>query len=435
MKHNRLLALLTVLMLLCMPMAQATSHIAYFHQAEGVERCTINEVSSLTVPEGLEELYALFAEGNPAASVYVFRMPEGMALMSISCTEMDVAGSTQALLEQRDALATGLQASFGQQMPAVPQFELAQVYGQEALTAPYTLYIPSAPETQLQVEGQVTIFYRGVDLIEVWTAYPGKVNYLFDQDASALLDSDLAYLEELEASLDFSVPEEDTTEEPEPTDSLSSVLDLLNENDDQSLANHSAAQPAQTPYMTVTADDGDFRMDVPLDTVVVHPGSDENTVARARTLFADIEGGEACFDLWYQEVQDSNGWLLISREYGVAAQVYVNDVESFAGMTAEDLLQLEQPVLSMMQDQYDKASIADESCLAEIDGMEHAWLSYDVYKGDMNLLTFVLAAADDVNLYEIDIYALITMDTDEDALIEIITMMLETLDYLPQMDV
>ena len=67
--------------------------------------------------------------------------------------------------------------------------------------------------------------------------------------------------------------------------------------------------------------------------------------------------------------------------------------------------------------------------------MEHAWLSYDVYKGDMNLLTFVLAAADDVNLYEIDIYALITMDTDEDALIEIITMMLETLDYLPQMDV
>lgn len=425
MKHTRLLALLTAALLLFAPVAQATNHIAYFHQPEGSEMYALSEIPNAVVPEGLEELYALFSQGNPEATVYVFRMPGGQALLSISCLETGAEGSTEVLYEQREALAQGLMDSLGGMMTVPPTFELTDVYGQQAITAPVTLYIPEVISTQIQVEGRVTAFYRGEDLIEVWTAYPGKVNYLFDQEATAALDSDLTALSEFEATLDFALPEEET----ETADSLQ---DFLNELEGNTPA---ADQPEELPHMTVTADDGAFRMDVPLDTMILHAGSDANTVARARALFADIKGGEECFDLWYEEVVSLDGWLLLSREYGVVAQVYVNDVGSFAGMSAQDMLLLEQPVLEMMKENFDQAAVADESSIAELDGMEHAWFTYDLYKGDMSMLSFVLAAVDEANLYELDIYAVITETTDEDTIVEIISMMINSLDYLPEMGV
>ena len=134
-------------------------------------------------------------------------------------------------------------------------------------------------------------------------------------------------------------------------------------------------------------------------------------------------------------MQSLNCWLLISREQRVAAQVYVNEADSFKGMTAEDMLQLEQPVLEMMQQQYDHAELSDESCVAEIAGKEHSMMTYSLDKGDMHLLTFVMAAVDEVNLYEMDVYAVIDEATDTEALIETVTMMLETLEYLPELGV
>ena len=103
-KHNRLLALITAALLFLAPMAHATDHIAYFHQAEGIERYALSEMGGAEVPEGLEVLYGLFSEGNPEATVYVFRMPEGQALLSISCLETGAEGSTEALAEQKERL-------------------------------------------------------------------------------------------------------------------------------------------------------------------------------------------------------------------------------------------------------------------------------------------------------------------------------------------
>ena len=423
MKHNRLLALITAALLFLAPMAHATDHIAYFHQAEGIERYALSEMAGAEVPEGLEVLYGLFSEGNPEATVYVFRMPNGQALLSISCMEMNETMTAQELYEQRELLGKSLMDDMDGMMAVAPRFESTQKYGFECIAAPYTLYTPGEPEEQLQLEGRVAVFFRGNDLIEVWTGYPGLANYLFDQEATGLLQSDLKALEEFEASLDFSLPQE--ADDPIP-DAFASFLQDKDE---------PAAVEEQVPHMTVTADDGSFRMDVPLDTMIVHAGSDENTVARARALFADVKGGEECFDLWYQDVQSLNCWLLISREHRVAAQVYVNEVGSFKGMTAEDMLMLEQPVLEMMQQQYDHAEVSDESCVTEIAGKEHSMMTYSLDKGDMHLLTFVMAAVDEVNLYEMDVYAVIDEATDTEALIETVTMMLETLEYLPELGV
>lgn len=418
-----MLALFIAVLMMLAPMAQATNHIAYFHKPEGAEMYAIDELGNAVVPDGLQALYDLFAQGNPEATVYIFRMPGGQALLSISCLETDAEGSTEALYEQRDALAQGLMKSLDGMMLTAPAFELGEMYGQQAITAPVTLYVPLTEESQIQVEGQITAFYRGSDLMEVWTAYPGKVNYLFDEEATAALQSDLDALAAFESTIDFTLPEEEEG-------GAEALLDFLQEEDTPTIA-----QPETLPHMTVTAEDGSFRMDVPLDTMVIHAGSDENTVARARALFADIKGGEECFDLWYEELEALNSWLLLSREYGVVAQVYVNDAGSFLGMSAQDMLMMEQPVLEMMKQQYDRASVADESSVVELDGMEHAWLSYDLNKGDMSLLTFVLAAVDEINLYELDIYAVVNEKTDEDALIDVIMMMMNSLDYLPEVGV
>lgn len=426
MKHNRLLALFTAVLLFVAPMAHASDHIAYFHQPEGAERYALAEMGNAEVPEGLEVLYELFSEGNPEATVYVFRMPNGRALLSISCLEVNETLSAQELYEQQALLGKSLLDDMGGMMMVAPQFECKEIYGFEGITAPYVLYTPGEPEEQMQLEGQVTAFFRGNDLIEVWSCYPGMANYLFDQEATELLKSDLKSLAEFEASLDFSLPEEADEGIPE------AFANFLQEKDDDDPA---PVETQQMPRMTVTADDGTFRMDVPLDTVIVHSGSDENTVARARALFADVKGGEECFDLWYQDVQSLNCWLLISREHEVAAQVYVNEAGSFKGMTAEDMLMLEQPVLEMMQQQYDSAELSDDSGVGEIAGMEHSMMTYTLDKGDMHLLAFVMAAVDEENLYEIDIYSIINENTDPQAMIETVTMMIESLEYLPDMGV
>ena len=422
MMKNRYMALLIAVLLAFAPLAQATSHIAYFHQAEGVEMYALAEMDAAAAPDGLDDLYALFAQGNPEATVYVFRMPNGRALLSISCLETE-ADVTETLYEKREALAVGLQGSMVDVLAASPQFQLEEIYGQQALVAPMSLQLQNGT-----VDAQVAVFYRGGDLLEVWTAYPNASRYLFDPTAAQELKDDLAELEALEASLDFSLPQE--AQEPvldAENDAFSSVLDLINSQKEASVA-----QPEGTAYMAVTSNDGLFSMKVPLDTMLIHSGSDEATIARARKLFADIKGGEECFDLWMKDLEDVTGWLLISREYGVVAQVFVSEAGDFANMSAQMLMQLEKPILQMMQESYDNAVVGDGATIVEIDGKEHAGLTYDMYKGDMNLLTFVLAAADETYLYELDVYALINEAFDQEALTEIITMMLESLDYLPQ---
>ncbi len=434
MKHNRVLAFVLSLLLLWLPAAQATDHIANFHQPEGVEMYALEDAKNMSVPSGLQEMYDLFAQGNRAATVYVFRMPNGRALLSVSCMEMDQPGETQQLYEQRQELATQLFASMGDQLTGEPVFALEKMYGQEALVSTMTLNTQSGT-----LEAKVTFFYRGEDLMEVWTMHPVASRYLFDDDAAAQLEEDLGYLKDFEDSLDFTVPDEDTPE-PKDDNGLSSVLDYINSQDIQSISDDD--QPAQsissgdqTAHMTVTADDGSFRMDVPVDTVVVHAGSDESIIARARTLFADVKGGVECFDIWFEEVTESDGWLLISRQAGVVAQVYVNDAGNFAGMDAETMLQLEGPVLDMMKESYEHAELADESSIETLDGMEHVWFTYDIRTGDMDLLSFVLAAVEDQTLYEIDVYILVDEDVDVDETSEIVIMMLESLDYQPSMDI
>lgn len=462
MKHTRIFALLTAILLLmlsCATAAAATNHVVYYSPVEGMKVCTLEEAEDLVVPAALGEMYALFAEGNEKASVYVFQMPSGQALLSVSCLETGAEGSTEELYAKKDALAAGLTAAFADSLPLAPEFEMKEMYGFEAVTAEMTLY-PS--EESAQLEARVTLFYRGEDLIEVWTMHPGAISYLFSGQGMEDLKADLAALEQLEASLDFSIPEDEPTDagliddepagliddepaqtaDPAAADKPASALDLLNSalgittsEPEPTATPEPAVDPAELPRMTITADDGSFRIEAPLDTMVIHQGSDENTVARARMLFADVTGGGETFDTWYQDVKEEGCWLLISREYQIAAQIFVSEAGNFAGATAAQLCTLEEPILQLMQERYEEAEVADEATTCELDGKEHAWLTYTLKEGDMELLTYVLAAADQDWLYEMDLYLYITEDIDVDTISSMTIRMMETLDYLPDMGV
>ena len=99
MKRQWLALLLTALLAMA-PAAlaeeEAESGFGTFLQPEGVELCAVEEAAGLAAPDGLEDMYTLMQRCNPFASAYVFRMPEGRALMSVACT---TTGSPKTALE------------------------------------------------------------------------------------------------------------------------------------------------------------------------------------------------------------------------------------------------------------------------------------------------------------------------------------------------
>ncbi len=450
MKRIRLLALVMAVLFVWLPCANAQSnHIAYFDELENVNVVMLAEADQLTMPEDLQGMYALFQEGNPDATVYLFQMPNGRALLSLSCLETAAGGDMEQLLEQEDALSRLMMEELGDALLKAPQFELAERFGYTALTMDGLLSVPDG-EVDRMLEAHATAFYRGTDLIELWVVYPKESGYLFDQQSRDELKADVASLQQLVESLDFTLPDEapaagDDQQTALHTTTLDSmVAAAVNE----SVQEESAQPETQVllegeakdddwavPHRLVMAEDGAFSIMAPADVVVLGPSSTEDEVNALKQQLAAYEGGEHVFDLWYKDVTEEDCYLLVSMEQMVAAQIFVSDAGFFAGLPAEGFLELEQPILEMMQEQYDSAEISDDPIIAEVDGLRHGWMTYALNKGELNLLTYVLAAADNDHLYEIDVYAMIFPDTDAEAVTETVLMLLETLDYLPEQQI
>lgn len=374
---------------------------------EGVTAALLEDFEP-DAPAGLEGLYALFADARKDATVCLFRMPNGRALLSVSCVEVGDELTTDVLWLNRESIATGLQRSMEDHIATEPEFRKEELCGFEALTAD----IPLRMEDGTTLTTRAWLFCRGGDLMELWAAHPSQLTYVFDQAADKELKSDCAALEEVLQGLNFEVS---TEEESEPL--------TLEEPE------------TQLPHMTITADNGMFRMDAPLDAMVIHSGTDAATVARARTLFGERTGGGECFDLWYQEVQELGCWLVVSREYGLAVQVLAAQGEPYNRLDLNTLKTMEAPILAAIREKYGAAEVADAAATVMLDGMEHVWFTYAIEHSGMELLTYVLSAADGTALYEMDIYLSTDTTKDSDELSQMILQMMDSLDYLPDMDV
>ncbi len=414
MKCSRMFCFVLALLMLCLPCAYGVEgQIFSYVPLEGVTCVMQEDAATLTAPEGLEAMYAFFQKNDPNATVCIFRMPNGRALVSVGCTELATDTTTEDLYILRDLIADGLEKNMEGTLVVQEGFRREQFCNQEAMVLDATL-----KGDNMGISAQAVLFCRGRDLIEVWTVRPSSLSYVFNADAKAELDSDLACLELLLQDFDFG--DGLYEKEPDAPAPESSLPTLTMEEAETSL-----------PHMTITADDGTFRVNAPLDTIVIHAGTDADTVARARALFAERTGGGECFDLWYQDVVEQQCWLLVSREYGLGMHITVDQSITYP-MTAAEMAQLEEPVMDTLQDMYDYAALGDETVAITLDGKEHVWFTYQVGKGGMELLTYVLTAADGTGIYEADIYLCQNTDKDPDELSEMMILLMNSLDYLPE---
>jgi hypothetical protein len=406
---------LLLALLFLVPAAHAQEeHMFSYLPVKDVAASMLADFDPAAAPAGLEGLYALFADARTDASVYVFRMPNGRALLSVSCMEADEQLTTEVLWANRKSIAAGLLRSMEGQIAAEPEFRREELCGVETLTA----NIPLRTEDGTTLTTQAWLFCRGGDLLEIWTAHPSQLTYVFDQTADKELKSDLDALKLQLEGLDFGGPHAGAAPEAPQTESGLELMEL--EEADTTL-----------PHMTITADDGTFRIAAPLDTMVIHAGTDAATAARARALFAERTGGGECFDLWYEEAVTENCWLLLSREYGIAAQISMNTSLTHAPLLSQ-LAALEKPIMHAMQESFDQVALADETVAIRLDGMEHIWFTYKLEKSGMELLTYVFTAADGTGLYELDIYLCCENDKSTDELSDMVILLMNSLDYLPE---
>lgn len=414
MKCSRLICLFLALLLAWLPCAVAEEGSMFSYlPLEGVTCVMQGETADLPAPEGLEPLYAFFGRQDPNATVCIFRMPNGRVLASVSCTELAEPVTIDELYALREQIADGLADAMAGELVVQQGFRREEVCGQPAMVLDAVL----KGDGSTGYTAKATLFCRGSDLFEIWTAHPSALSYVFAPDADKELKSDLAALEALLDGFDFGDPYTEGDAQTEPAQPAVEQLQL---------------EPADTalPHMTITADDGTFRIDAPLDTAVIHAGTDADTVARTRALFAERTGGGECFDEWYKDVAEENCWLLVSREYGLAVQITTDESVGFR-MSSAQLAQLEEPVLEAIQERFDYASVGDETAAIQLDGKDHVWFTYKIGKGGMELLTYVLTAADGTGMYEMDIYLCCENDKSSDELSEMVILMMNSLDYLP----
>lgn len=203
------LALLLTALLAMIPAAlaeeEAESGFGTFLQPEGVELCAVEEAAGLAAPDGLEDMYALMQRCNPFASAYVFRMPEGRALMSVACT---TTGSPKTALELLESWPQILNALQGEGKSLAVEDTYPRV---ETLYDRQTLHVQAVLETagiSLPVRLDGVAFYQGDDLIELWQVWPEATVYQLKPLALQELREDLSAMKELTDSFQFQSSEQ-----------------------------------------------------------------------------------------------------------------------------------------------------------------------------------------------------------------------------------
>lgn len=399
---------LLVLALLLFTVLPAAGEEAYMFSCvpiDGVEVVPLAEFSAEGAPAGLEGLYGLFGEADPGCSVYMFRMPAGRVLASLSCMPLEGDPSATLLHGHRQQLREGLALALDVKPELIEEFRLDELNGYEALKTTVML----RPDDAVTLTLQAYLIPVNGCLMELWTAGPSPLSYVFDQTANNELKADNAALTTLLDSLAFEAEEQGAFLPMPDKDAM-----------------------VELPHIVIADDAGIFRISAPLDTIAIHKGTDADTVARARMLAAESEGGGECFDVIYQNTLDSDCWMLYSREYGLTLQVHAVNDSQFKGVSNQAMLLTADSLLGTLQEQFESVVMIDEVFPYDLDGIEHLWFSYSIEHKGMALLTYVICAGDGQGqLYEVDVYIDIERNPDRETVVENMMMMLESVDYYP----
>ncbi|MBR4068671.1 MAG: hypothetical protein IKK08_08620 [Clostridia bacterium] len=390
----RLLSLLLILSLLMLPCASAEEDMFSYIPQKGVEYHMLGDGGQFEVPEGLDTLYRLFGYGDNSASVCVFRMPNGRALVSVSCMPLPEPVAIEDLYIAKAEIARGLTLSMGDALAAPPDFRMEELWGEKVMAADMQLL----GDNNMSLTAKAVLFSRENELVEVWWAHPGKLAYAFDPQAEKELTADLKTLQKLVDSFEFS-----------------------------------NSTSVSIPHVNITADNGTFAISAPLDVIVINADTDAATVSRALARFAELEGGAECFNLWYEDVLKRDCWLLLSPEYGLAAQIFVETKDAYKELSLDDFAALDTTILEdRLKDRYETAAPGAESERIELDGKEHLWFTYDLSHAGMELLSYIFCAVENGTAYELDIFLAVNTGKDMEDMSNAVLLLMETVDYFPQ---
>lgn len=404
---KRILALLISLTLWCaVPLASAEEAgggtIATYLLPEGAEILTFEEAHAFKAPQGLEGMYDLMLTGNGTSDVYLARMKNGRALLSVSCTEMDREGTAQALADTWPAIVKTISLSARYLNADASCVSIEQKYGYETLKIRTDIAV--GQEELVLLTADCTAFYRGTDLIEVWAVAPSPLIYLYDDEAAAELESDRKDIEALLNSLNFEMKAGGNT--------LSSSV--------QKLTTETYVDP-----------DGYFSLEMIAGSHVITPYTRESDAKMLRETMGEKwgDGARHAFDLWYQDVRQEGATLMVTPDLSMAVQLYCIQDAYFAEATPDDLLTLAGDIEQSLNSKFGYALSLRTDATVSISGLEHAWLSYWLRSEKTNFMLNVLACVERGDwLRELDIYS-VTDQIDlgaQDALME---MILTTLTY------
>lgn len=285
---KKLVLLLAVLLLLPITAAFALDddQLLSFYLPEGVQYTTLYE-SDFVSPKGLEGMYELMHDANGLSTIYLFRPANGRALTSVSSTPLYDHLTAEQLLETWPLISAYIAPSVQYINQDAACASVIQRFGFDTLQIDTDLAV--GQEDIVMLTAQCNAFFRGDELLEIWTVFPSDTTYLYDETAAAELESDLIEIDALVNGFSFGA-------------SAQSELTVLGE-----------AGGVPVNYASPTLP---YTLDVPAGSYVLTPFTSQDDVTALRWEFTAAYGtaGTRIFDRWYADMLSGQAVQLITPD-------------------------------------------------------------------------------------------------------------------------
>jgi len=388
---KRLLALWVCLMLMAPAALAQDGSFATYQLPQGAQVCYITQAQEFDVPEGLEPMYNLMQHATLQGDIYLMRMPNGRALVSVGCSPFAQEASAEELLALWPEIALNMEreAEWVNDDPACAAVE--NRFGFDLLHI--QTQISAGDDTTLLMDAEAFAFCHEGAMMEVWALQPADPIYLYDEQAAQELAEDRAALEQFLNSLDF-------------TGKIPAI----------------ESEPYADP-------DGRFTVQVIANSVIITGDTPMNEVSAARERFvaANDAGADNAFDQMMSDVYENRVTLILTEDMKGAVQIFCSQEESFAGATPEQLVKLAEPIRQSLSERYGIAVTLSADNRVTISRLEHACLCYWLRSEECNLQLDVLACVTGENwLCEVDVF---TVDGDQTVRSILQSLVAQTLRY------
>lgn len=305
--------------------------------------------AAFAIPDGLQGLYQIMFSGNQRDETHLFRMKNGRALMSVSRAQKAAPVTAQELLKRWPDIASGISGEAQYVDDSDGCATIGSAFGYETLEIATTAVVGA--DASLKLDLNCVAFASGVTLTEIWVARPAQTAYLFDETALQELQSDMADIEALFASLAF--------------------------------ADASAASPLPKPdvdFVTAPYQDpgGRFMVDVPAGSLILTKQSPQSDFDDLRAALIDKYGAGAgrFFDVNYADIQAEDATMIVLGDLSATAMIYYVNVPGYDGITVDQLLVTADATVTSLTEKFGYATCLQRDGRIDLSGQQHAWTSY-----------------------------------------------------------